>query len=176
MLRSARGFRCAVVAVISAATVAIVSSCADGESTPGGGDEAGAPGVGLGPADCASVGPPPEDGAECRLPEGTTCDFGCGARFARCSAGHWHYGDNGPGERCPAIVPEVDDLCAACWPAGVTCTYHAESCEDGGAEAGDGGTGQIATAACADGHWKLAYAPCGDAGADVQGDAPSIAR
>jgi hypothetical protein len=116
--------------------------------------------------------PADEPSAElvCTVPQGTTCAFGtCGTRIARCERGRWAFALNPPPRPpCPMAPPAEGDPCPVCWPGG-NCTYFAESCVSG--DAGDGGAvPKTAVAACRDSRWALAFFPCLDSGADVQGD------
>ena len=128
----------------------------DGGSTPNSLDRAECP-------DAAPV-----DGAECELPQGSTCIFGfCPVRVAQCTRGIWHWGQNAlPLPVCPAAPPESASNCPPCWPALVTCTYGSTDCSAADASV------NTAVASCADGKWAIDIRPCrGNAGADIQGDA-----
>lgn len=110
----------------------------------------------------------PGDDAGCALPEGTTCSFGtCGTRIAVCSSSHWIFGSNQPPKpQCPKLAPSQGATCPDCWPANVSCPYAPESCEPN-----DGSVPNNTLASCESQVWNLAFLPCRDAGADVQGDA-----
>ena len=111
-------------------------------------------------------GADPGDDAACALPENTTCGFGtCGTRIAQCTSGRWIFGSNAPPRPpCPTRPPSQGDPCPDCWPGG-TCTYVPSSCEPD-----DGSVPNTAVASCSAQVWSLAFLPCRDAGADVQGD------
>lgn len=156
--------------------VAVATSCSDdptrGATTPDGGAPPGQLASGVCP-DAA-----PEAGADCVLPEGTTCSFAaCGASIAQCTRGIWRFGGNPPPSLdaatvCPKDFPAPLSPCP-CFPASVACRYG--TCE--GADA----TASVSSATCNDaGLWSIsivetcpardAGAPS-DAGADVQHDA-----
>ncbi len=151
------------VLLFAAAAVTIASACGtDGDPllTP----EAGAEGAAVLDGGCPVARP--ANGAECLLPEGTTCDFGlCGTRLARCSGGQWQVASNlPPRPPCPEFPPNIDTSCPACWSADVTCNYGSNDCSL--PDASDNTT----LATCPDGGWVVEFRPCRDAGPDVQDD------
>jgi len=160
--------RVAALLVLGAGAVALASACGDESADQvAAGDAGGATGS-LEPGTCPSPGQAPAEGAACRLPEGTTCDFGeCGRRIAQCTRGAWRYGTNGSKTPpCPETVPNPDVSCPPCWPAAVTCRYGSTDCslEDASVN--------TAVASCPSGRWVLDIRPCRDGGGpDVQGDA-----
>lgn len=151
-----------LAAIAAACDVAAPDAPDDGDG--------GLDGGGLDAATCPSN--EPTEGEPCTLPSGTTCAFGgCATRIARCDRGAWIFAGNPPPRPpCPTTPPTEDDPCPACWPGG-SCTYVPESCSLP-PDAGDGGAlPQTAVASCQDRRWRVAFTPCSDSGADVQGDA-----
>jgi len=162
------GLAAALVLLSSAA--ALAGACGDGSAStpppPDGGDDGGQ----VATSDCPTI--EPRNGAECLLPQGTTCDFGqCGTRLAECTRGAWRVGSNTPPRPpCPVLPPNPDTPCPACWPAEISCTYGSSDCSLADASP------NTAIASCpkgASGNWVFDIRPCRDGGGpDVQGDAP----
>lgn len=154
------------VALVSLTVAFVVIACGDGED--------GGPSVTptladageVEKADCPAI--PPAEGAECLLPEGTTCAFDvCSGRIARCSQGVWRRATNAPARvECPDPPPGPGDPCPPCWAPETACTYGAECSSP---DAGE----RRALARCPGATWEVSFEVCRDgaSGPDVQGDA-----
>jgi hypothetical protein len=115
---------------------------------------------------CPSV--PPDDYAECNLPEGSSCLFElCPTRIAQCTRGRWRFGNNAPPLLvCPDAPPESESECPPCWPDSVTCPYGSLDCSAEDASI------NTAVASCVRGTWAVDIRPCRNGGgSNVQGDA-----
>jgi hypothetical protein len=152
----------ALVIGLSAATIA--AACGEGNQDAATPAEDGMEDGAVIVAACPKTQPPA--GSECRLPEGTTCDFGlCGTRLAQCSRGVWVAASNGPPRPpCPVVPPNEGIACPPCWSPEVSCTYGSTDCSL--PDASDNRT----IAACPEGAWVVEFRPCRDAGPDVQRD------
>lgn len=117
-------------------------------------------------AGCPTVFPPV--GAECTLPEGTSCITGaCGEEVRTCSHGIWSSNQVVLSGTCPGGPPTAGTECSPCFPSTMTCDYDVD-CEDGG-------TPQRAQ--CVGASWVVIELTCSDSGTptDASTDAPTDA-
>lgn len=107
---------------------------------------------------------PPQKGAACTHPEGTTCAFGTCATYAICTGGTWKVAPpTTPTKLCPTLVPEDRASCGACFEDGGTCVYGDPTCGDASTNA--------AVATCRLGRFSVRVVPCVEAGVDSGADA-----
>lgn len=149
---------------IAVALVSIAVACSTTDGLVAEGENGGSSEPAVASGRCPEAGPP--NGSICFLPEGTACVFGsCGTSIAQCNGGAWTYSTVDHRPPCPEQVPDIDEPCPSCWPAGATCTYGSLDCAQS-----DASGGTRATASCEPGGtWSVVIEPCRDGGADVQG-------
>lgn len=145
----------------------LIAACAaSSEDTPSPSSELEGDASVIGAATCSEIR---KEGAECTLPEGTSCIQGaCGEQVFVCRRGVWVAYSVVLSGTCPESAPTAGDPCSPCFPVEMTCDFGTD-CENGATPV---------RARCLLSSWITETLACADAGGaeDAAGEASSDAE